>query len=138
MLVGSDGATRKLIRCKDCNREFFGYGRVRCSICRGHELPSAKQVMQRYPALTAHIICASLGYATPTRAALILRAYKYGFPDYCEWVDACHRGDPMGPVKLAWTGRHYHKGYMADYTHARALVDQALEHNREPVFASWF
>ena len=138
MLVGSDGTVRNRKKCSECGREFFGYDFNRCVPCRGYELPSAKQVMMRYPALTAHVICASLGYATPTRAAFIIRAYKYGLTDYCEWVYTYWNGDPEGAIRSAWIGRHTHEGFMADYDHARALVDRAITQDREPVFASWF
>src|SRR5437870_4302405 len=36
-----------------------------------------EDIMRRYPRITAHIIAESLGYATPTKAALILRDAKY-------------------------------------------------------------
>lgn len=99
---------------------------------------TANEIMRRFPNLVAHLICESLGYATPTHAAQILKRAIVGDPDYCEWIDACHRNDPTRPVRFAMQGRHGHKGYMADYRHARLLVYNALEHDWEPVFASWF
>lgn len=95
------------------------------------------EIMRRYPRLTAHVICASLGYCTPSSAAAIVRDVKYGRLNYCEWIYACYNGDPRGAVQLAIRARHGHKGFMASYAQARALVNAAIEHNQEPMFASW-
>ena len=55
---------------------------------RGPE--TADHHMKRYPKLTAHIICHSLGYATPTTAADILRAAHQRQKHYCEWIWSCY------------------------------------------------
>ena len=94
--------------------------------------------MRRYPRLTAHVIAESLGYATPSRAAAIVRDARERRPNYCEWIDACYGCDPLPAVKNAIRNRHYHKGYMAEYKLALALVRRALDTGDEPVFASWF
>jgi hypothetical protein len=95
-------------------------------------------VMRRYPRISAHIIAESLGYATPTRAALILRDAKHRQQNWCEWIYSCYQCDALRAVQDAIRNRHSHRGYMAEYAQARALVERALRSGDEPVFASWF
>ena len=95
-------------------------------------------VMRRWPRLTAHVICESLGYATPSCAARIIFNHKMGQPDFCEWIYSCHHGDPTPVVKSAFRDRRTHHGFMAEYRQAKALVEEALKSGREPDFASWF
>jgi len=109
-------------------------------------------VLRRYPRLVAHMICESLGYFTPRAAANALIAYKLGRPFYCEMY--CHAAQfrnarrdlhDKGSVwtvtrdfpRQAFKNRAHHKGYMAEYAHARAIVAAALKGNH-PVLASWF
>jgi len=99
---------------------------------------SIKETMKRYPRLTAHIIAESLEYATPSCAARILKDAREGRKNYCEWIYSCYGSDPMPAVKDAIRNRHYHKGYMAEYRLAYALVRRAIETDEEPEFASWF
>ena len=99
---------------------------------------SEKEVMRRYPRITAHIIAESLGYATPSRAARILKCAIEGRGNYCEWIYSCYGGDPRLAVENAIRRRHYHKGFMADYGKALALVKHAIDTGEEPSFASWF
>jgi hypothetical protein len=94
--------------------------------------------MKVYPRLVSHVICESLGYAVPTLAARILRDAHLREKNYCEWIWSCHNQDPLPAVRLAIKTRHYHKGFMADYRTARALVDEANKTGEEPIFASWF
>ena len=94
--------------------------------------------MKAYPRITAHIIAESLGYATPSRAASILRDAAKGEENRCEWIDACYDGNALNAVQDAIWNRHTHKGYMAEYALARALVDRAVQQGVEPDFASWF
>lgn len=94
--------------------------------------------MRRYPRLTAHVICASLGYATPSTAARIIADAKAGRENYCEWIYACYKGDPRNAVRHAFELRHHHRGYMADYQQARLLVERAIATSKEPLFGSWF
>lgn len=61
-----------------------------------------------------------------------------GEPDYCEWIDACYRGDARRAVNHAIKDRRSHHGYMAEYKLAWAIVDRAINSGDEPVFASWF
>ena len=99
---------------------------------------TTEDFIHRYPRTTAHIIAESLGYASPTRAALIGLDGVHGRENYCEWVDACYRGDARRCLNDAIRNRHFHKGYMAEYRLAKHLVDRALESKEEPLFASWF
>lgn len=105
---------------------------------KGNETENGQDIMKRYPRVVAHIIAESLGYATPTRAALILRDAKHRQQNWCEWIAACYGCDPLPPVRAAIRNRHYHHGYMAEYKMAKALVDQANHSGDEPMFASWF
>jgi len=77
-------------------------------------------------------------------------AYKRSQPFACEWY--CHisscRGTGLSDeallkvnreiIQQAVKRRHTHKGYMAEYKHAKALVDRANETGQEPLFGSWF
>lgn len=70
---------------------------------------------------------------------MILRHAHRGEPNYCEWIDACYRGDACKAVSDAIGDRHHHHGYMAEYTLAKKLVDKANEIGKDPtMFASWF
>ena len=97
-----------------------------------------EEVMRRYPRLCAHIICESLGYATPTVAASILKAAIHGQKHYCEWIAACFHGEPVPAVRNAIKFRRFHRGYLASYPQALKLVRQAIQTGDEPAFASWF
>jgi len=99
---------------------------------------SIKDVMKKYPRITAHIIAESLGYATPSCSAAILRDAIQGKENYCEWIYSCYNADPKKAVQNAIKHRHHHEGFMAEYKLALALVKRAIETNDEPIFASWF
>lgn len=101
-------------------------------------LQTPEDYLRRYPRITASIICESLGYATPTKAAIILMHAHRGEPDYCEWIDACYRGDARQAVQDAIRRRHGHRGYMADFDLALNLVQRAIDTGDEPLFGSWF
>jgi len=105
---------------------------------KGEREYSVKDIMQRYPRITAHIIAESLGYATPTCAARILRDAKEGKENWCEWISSCYRCDPRPAVQNAIRNRHTHEGFMSEYKLALALVKRALKTGDEPIFASWF
>jgi hypothetical protein len=109
------------------------------------------EVMQRYPCLVGHMICVSLGYFTPQSAAGALLAYIEGRPYSCEWfthMGGMYKGEWPSDEKLlqvgkevveqAFRGRHHHKGYMAHYPQAKALMDHVRGGGKGPVFASWF
>ena len=104
---------------------------------KAKELPVQK-TMKRYPLITAHIIAESLGYATPTCAARILKDAREGRENYCEWIYSCYNRDPLGAVKDSIKNRHYHKGVMSDFQRAKALVKRAIETEEEPLLGSWF
>ena len=97
-----------------------------------------RDVLRRYPRLCAHLICESLGYATPTVAASILLAAICHEPHHCEWIHSCYGGQPLRAVRETIRHRRYHQGYMAYYPEALALVLRTIRTSREPVLASWF
>jgi len=99
---------------------------------------SVEETMRRYPRITAHVIAESLGYATPSCAARILKDARERKENYCEWIYSCYGGDPLPAVKNAIRNRHHHEGFMAEYKLALALVRKAIETGDEPDFASWF
>lgn len=95
------------------------------------------EAMRRWPRVTAHMICESLGYCTPSSAAQIVLDGKRGQPNWCEWVMACWKGDARKVLQNAIRHRHTHRGFMANYRQARLLVEDALANRREPIFMSW-
>lgn len=95
-------------------------------------------VAKRYPRVVAHLICHSLGYATPSTAAAIVLDAIRSRPNYCEWIACCYGGDPIPAVRRAIGGRRNHRGYMAHYPAAKALVDEFNRSSQEPLFAAWF
>ena len=99
---------------------------------------SVKDTMSRYPRITAHIVAESLGYATPSCAARILKDAREGKKNYCEWVYSCYTTDPQKAVHDAIRNRHYHTGLMADYKRALGLVKRSIETGDEPLLGSWF
>ncbi len=105
---------------------------------RNRTLETAMDYMKAYPRVTAHIIAESLGYATPSRAADILRSAHKRQPNYCEWIYSRYGGASVKAVKDAIRNRHYHKGYMAEYKLAKVLVEKAVKTGDEPIFGSWF
>lgn len=102
-----------------------------------HEM-TFEDVRQRWPRVTAHVIAESLGYATPDRAASIVRDGLLEQRNWCEWVDACYHGDARRVLNDSIRNRRYHKGYMAEYRIALQIVRRANETGNGPVFASWF
>jgi hypothetical protein len=99
---------------------------------------SRDAVARRYPRVVGHLICHSLGYATPATAASIVFDAIRGRQNWCEWIACCYHGDPAPAVRRAISGRHGHRGYMAHYPAAKALVDHYNKTREEPMFASWF
>lgn len=102
------------------------------------KLETAHDYLRRYPRVCAHIIAESLGYAVPMVAASILQHAEENKPHYCEWIDACYRGDPRPAVEGAIRNRHTHSGYMASYDLAYRIVRRELDEGESPMFASWF
>ncbi len=106
---------------------------------------TTEAVLQRYPRLTSHLICTSLGYFTPESAARAILCYKQGKPFFCEWY--IHMGGYADKgvmeanakeIGMAFRFRHGHKGYMAEYRQARQLVEHVRSGGKGPIFASWF
>jgi hypothetical protein len=96
--------------------------------------------IRKYPRIVSHIICESLGYAIPTIAGMILRDAHLRKENWCEWIYSCYNRDPLPALRGAIRNRKHHKGYMADYGLARAIVDRfnATDGREEPMLASWF
>lgn len=99
---------------------------------------SRDQIIARYPRIVAHIICHSLGYATPSVAASILKAAATRTPHWCEWIACCYNTDAKKAVRHAIENRHHHRGFMQDYRHACRIVKEAIDAQNEPLLASWF
>lgn len=103
--------------------------------------PSQEYILRRYPRLVGHLICQSLGYLTPRAAANLIIAYCGGREFWCEWISHLHSCGVKNPTRyvleMAVKLRHTHRGYMADYGLARAIIAQSLAGN-DPIFASWF
>ena len=99
---------------------------------------SREQYLEQYPRICAHIIAESLGYATPDKAAMILKDAKEGNENWCEWIFSCYDRDPLPAVEGAIRNRHSHHGYMAEYQQALAIVRRQSDTGEGPVLASWF
>jgi hypothetical protein len=102
------------------------------------KLETTDDYLRRYPRLCSHIIAESLGYATPSLAAMILRDAKQGKENWCEWIYSCYERNPSKAVESAIRNRHHHRGYMAEYRLALRIVRRAIDEGQEPMFASWF
>ena len=117
---------------------------------------SQHDVLQRLPCLTAHLIAESLGYFTPEVAA---SAVAYSTKDeafFCEWyydwagkrfasgntkcADVRDTVKEVGQLALqnAFRRRHHHRGPMAEFKRALALVLHVRQGGQGPMFASWF
>lgn len=110
-------------------------------------MPSTiQEALNRWPRLTAHLICDSLGYFTPEGAAHAILDYRRGEANWCEWYIHMAQGfnrDKLlevgrKTIERAFRGRHHHRGFMAHYPQARALVEHVRRGGEGPVFASWF
>ena len=99
---------------------------------------SAPAVLRRYPRLVAHMICESLGYFTPTGAAVALADALNGHENWSEYIFSCHGRDPTHVVRRAIQGRRTHRGYMAHYPQALAIVAREILTGEQPLIASWF
>jgi hypothetical protein len=69
-----------------------------------------------------------------------LHEHRYILWQVCDEAQShgAYGGDPLPAVKNAIRNRHTHKGFMAEYKLALALVRRALETGDEPIFGSWF
>jgi hypothetical protein len=95
-------------------------------------------VIRRWPALVAHLICESLGYATPDVAAMIILDAINGKENWCEWVYSCYKCDPKKPLAACIRNRKGHTGYMSEFKQALAITFKEILTGDSPVFASWF
>ena len=104
-------------------------------------------ILKRYPRLSAHIICQSLGYFTPKGASNVIYAYKNDVPYSCEYISHISGGFDREEMKKATKfvirdaikKRHLHKGFMEDYNTAKALVGEVIQSGQKNgVLASWF
>ena len=98
----------------------------------------AGTALRRYPRLIAHMICQSLGYFTPTGAAVALADALNGHENWSEYIFSCHGRDPTHVVRRAIQGRRTHRGYMAHYPQALAIVAREILTGEQPLLASWF
>jgi hypothetical protein len=107
---------------------------------------SQAEVLQRLPCLVAHLIAESLGYFTPQSAASAIAYYTRGEPFFCEWyydwASKRNKGDVREVGKLAIQNavrrRSHHRGPMAEFKRALAIVLHVRQGEEGPVFASWF
>jgi len=119
---------------------------------KGQKEMTRDEVKARWPRLVAHMIAESLGYFTPNSAANALLCYCLRKPFWCEWYHwrAERRKGGEWPtddevlaegvlvLQAAIQQRHHHKGYMAHYPTALALVRRSVAKEGDPLFASWF
>ncbi len=111
-----------------------------------------KLVMKRYTRITSHLIAHSLGYFSPRSAANAVLSYINDRAFWCEWymhMASFRKGDDRDKLikdvgkdalKFAIQHRHTHKGYMASYRQARAIIEAEIKDANDPMicFASWF
>ena len=113
-------------------------------------------MLRRLPCLVAHLIAESLGYFTPQSAANAIAYHTKGEAFFCEWYHdwASKRfgngntqcGDLRGTVgevgglalQNAVSRRSHHRGPMAEFKRALALVLHVRQGGEGPIFASWF
>jgi hypothetical protein len=117
---------------------------------------SQTDVLRRLPCLTAHLIAESLGYFTPQSAANAIVHFTKGEAFFCEWYydwagkrfagGSTKGGDLRDIVKEvgqlaiqnAFKRRRHHRGPMAEFKRAFALVLHVRQGGQGPMFASWF
>ena len=101
------------------------------------------EILARFPALAAHLICESLGYFSPKAAANAILAHTQGQGFACEWYvhmagygNAALAETGRTTIRRAFANRRYNQGYMRSYESARALIARELQGN-EQKFGSW-
>ena len=114
---------------------------------------SQAEVLQRLPCLVAHLIAESLGYFTPEAAANAIAYYTKGEAFFCEWyhdwaskrcrntkADLRDTIREVGELAIqnSVTRRSHHRGPMAEFKRALALVRYVRQGGEGPMFASWF
>ena len=105
---------------------------------------TSQEIIKRYPLLTAHLICESLGYFSPNAAAAAIAAHREQRPFPCEWYThtAGHQEEALlecGRRKIAnaFRNRRMHRGYMADIDAAKAAVHEQAADPYRHRFAAW-
>ena len=105
---------------------------------------TAQAVLERYPLLTAHLICESLGYFSPTAAAAAIAAHHEQQPFACEWYihmagfsDKALLETGEQTLRGAYQRRHHHRGFMAEIDQAKAAVRNELENPYRQRLSSW-
>jgi len=63
------------------------------------------------------------------------RSHHSRIPRLCH---SLYDKNPLRAVQDSIKNRHYHKGFMAEYKRAYALVKRAIETGEEPLLGSWF
>jgi hypothetical protein len=117
---------------------------------------SYQDVLQHLPCLTAHLIAESLGYFTPETAANAITHVTKGEAFCCEWFydwasKRFAKGNTKCPdldstikevgelaIQNAVHRRRHHRGPMAEFKRALALVLHVRQGGHGPLFASWF
>jgi hypothetical protein len=129
---------------------------VKAKVTANTKIRHQDDVLRHLPCLTAHLIAESLGYFTPESAANAVAHFTKCEAFYCEWYYdwASKRfasgnrksGDLRDTVKEvgqlaiqnAFKRRHHHRGPMAEFKRALALVLHVRQGGQGPLFASWF
>jgi hypothetical protein len=102
---------------------------------------SRRITAMKYPRLTALVISASQGYATPSVAAMILEDVQNKQENGCEWLDACWRSQPIDMLRHVIKNRHYlvkSNNPYNSYKRAKAHVARYINSGVENEFAAWF
>lgn len=128
----------------------------RPAVADSRKVRNQQDVLQRLPCLVAHLIAESLGYFTPQAAANAIAHFTQGEAFFCEWYyDWSSKRFANGNTKCAdlratvlevgelalqnaIKRRHRHRGPMAEFKRALALVRQVRQGGQAPLFASWF
>jgi hypothetical protein len=61
-----------------------------------------------------------------------------GHENWCEYIFSCYSRNPIPVVRKAIQGRRTHRGYMAHYPQALAIVAREILLGEKPLLASWF
>ena len=102
-----------------------------------------QEVLRRYPRLTAHLVCESLGYLTPLAAANAILSHIQAQEFACEWyLDMARHGHSLTRVNeniisMAFRHRHFHTGFMADHRSALAMVEKELNGGQPATLMAW-
>ena len=129
---------------------------LKAKLAANKKVRTQSDVIRHLPCLTAHLIAESLGYFTPEAAANAIAYYTKGEAFFCEWYyDWASKRFSRGNTKCANLDdtvkevgelavqnankrRSQHRGPMAEFKRALALVRHVQEGGEGPTFASWF